>query len=114
MQEAQLDDALLEKTRTEKLIKADAATTKQLDDINTQIAVLQRQITVNKQQIKVQETTIGTQNSTVMSEFKPLTKSVAQLQDQLKRTNIVNPANGTVLTKYAMAGELHNCWESTI
>ena len=102
----QLDNALHEKARTENLIKADAATTKQLDDWNTQIDVLQKQIAVNEQQIKVQETTTGTQNSTAMSEFKPLRKSVAQINDQLKRANISNPINGTVLTKYAMAGEI--------
>ena len=102
----QLDNALHEKARTENLIKADAATTKHLDDWNTQIDVLQKQIAVNEQQIKVQETTTGTQNSTVMSEFKPLRKSVAQINDQLKRANISNPINGTVLTKYAMAGEI--------
>ncbi|MCR8560797.1 HlyD family efflux transporter periplasmic adaptor subunit [Mucilaginibacter sp. BJC16-A38] len=102
----QLANALHEKGRTERLIKADAATTKQLDDWNMQIDVLQKQIAVNEQQIKVQKTTTGTQNSTVLSEYKPLRKSVAQIDDQLKRTNITNPVNGTVLTKYAMAGEV--------
>lgn len=106
VQKAQLDNALYEKARTERLIKADAATTKQLDDLNTQIDVLQKQIAVNEQQIKVQETTTGTQNSTVLSEYKPLKKSVAQIDDQLRRANITNPINGTVLTKYAMAGEV--------
>jgi len=56
VQKAQLKDDFLEKARTERLTKADAATTKQLDDINTAIAVLQKQIVVNEQQIKVQET----------------------------------------------------------
>ncbi|MFI5136436.1 MAG: HlyD family secretion protein [Sphingobacteriales bacterium] len=106
VQKTQLANALSEKARTERLIKADAATTKQLDDWNTQIAVLEKQIAVNEQQIKVQETTVGTQNSSVMSEYKPLKKSVAQINDQLRRTNILNPINGTVLTKYAMAGEV--------
>jgi HlyD family secretion protein len=106
VQRAQLSNALNEKARTERLIKADAATTKQLDDLNTQIDVLQKQIAVNEQQIKVQETTTGTQNSSVLSESKPLRKSVAQIEDQLKRANITNPINGTVLTKYAMAGEV--------
>ncbi|OIR14158.1 putative efflux pump membrane fusion protein [mine drainage metagenome] len=106
VQKAQLNNALHEKARTEKLIKADAATTKQLDDLNTQIDVLQKQIAVNEQQIKVQENTTGTQNSSIMSEDKPLRKSVAQIEDQIKRTNITNPINGTVLTKYAMAGEV--------
>jgi HlyD family secretion protein len=104
-QQAQLQDDLLEKARTEKLIKADAATTKQLDDLNSAIDVLQKQIAANREEIKVQETTIGAQNSTVMSEFNPLRKSVAQIEDQLRRTNILNPINGTVLTKYALAGE---------
>jgi len=105
VQQSQLANAEYEKARTERLIKADAATTKQLDDLNNQIDVLQKQIAANQQEIKVQETTTGTQNSTVMSEYKPLRKSVAQIDDQLKRTNIVNPINGTVLTKYALAGE---------
>jgi HlyD family secretion protein len=101
----QLNDAIHEKERTENLIKADAATQKQLDDLNTQIAVYQKQIAVNQQQIKVQESSTGTQNSTILSEYKPLKKSVAQIEDQLKRTKIKNPLDGTVLTKYAMAGE---------
>jgi HlyD family secretion protein len=105
-QKIQLADLEYEKARTERLIKADAATTKQLDDYNTQIDVLKKQIDVNVQQIKVQETTVGTQNSTIMSEFKPLKKSVAQIEDQLKRAYVANPINGTVLTKYAMAGEI--------
>jgi len=106
VQKAQLSDDLVEKARTERLIKADAATTKQLDDINTAISVLQKQIVVNQEQIKVQETTTGTQNNSVLSEYKPLKKSVAEIDDQLKRASIKNPINGTVLTKYAMAGEI--------
>jgi membrane fusion protein YbhG len=101
----QLNDAIHEKERTERLIKADAATQKQLDDLNTQINIYQKQIAVDEQQIKVQESTTSTTNSSILSESKPLRKSVAQIEDQLKRTNIKNPLNGTVLTKYAMAGE---------
>ncbi|MGN6179884.1 MAG: HlyD family secretion protein, partial [Mucilaginibacter sp.] len=98
-------NAIYERNRTERLIKADAATSKQLDDYNNQIDVLNKQIAVNERQIKVQETVTGTQNNTVMSELKPLKRAVAEINDQLQRTNIVNPVNGTVLTKYAMAGE---------
>lgn len=101
----QLENAIHEKERTERLIKADAATQKQLDDINTQIAVYKKQIVVNQQQINVQQSNTGTQNRTILSESKPLKKSVAQIEDQLKRTKIKNPINGTVLTRYAMAGE---------
>lgn len=102
----QLNNALHERGRIENLIRADAATTKQLDDINLQINVLKQQIIANNQQIKVQETVTGSQNNAILSEYKPLSQSVAQINDQLKRTLIVNPIQGTVLTKYAMAGEV--------
>jgi HlyD family secretion protein len=50
--------------------------------------------------------TIATQNRIILSEGKPLEKRVAQLDDQLKKANIINPVNGTVITKYAEAGEM--------
>jgi len=103
---AQLDNAMTERDRTARLLKSDAATQQQLDNWNNQVDVLKKQIAANTQQIQVQETTTGTQNSTVLSEAKPLSKSVAQINDQLKRTFITSPINGTVLTKYAMAGEV--------
>ncbi|WGQ09827.1 HlyD family efflux transporter periplasmic adaptor subunit [Pedobacter gandavensis] len=102
----QLANAYYELKRTENLVKADAATTKQLDDLNMQIYLLKQQIAVNHQQIKVQEAVTGTQNRAILSEFRPLSQSVAQINDQLKRSIIVNPVQGTVLTKYAMAGEV--------
>ena len=103
---AQLDNAITERNRTARLLKSDAATQQQLDNWSNQVDVLKKQIAANTQQIQVQETTTGTQNSTVLSEAKPLSKSVAQINDQLKRTFITSPINGTVLTKYAMAGEV--------
>jgi HlyD family secretion protein len=106
VQKVQLANALYEKDRTTRLIEADAATTKQLDDINTQIDVLQKQIAVNEQQINVQESNTGTQNRTILSQADPLQKSIAEIDDQVKRAYITNPINGTVLTKYAMAGEI--------
>lgn len=105
-QKLQLANLEMERNRTRKLISAQAAPTKQLDDYNIQIDLLKKQIDANEQQIKVQETTVGTQNSSVMSEVKPLRRSVAQLDDQLHRTIVRNPVNGVVLTKYAMAGEV--------
>ena len=101
----QIENINLNISRIENMLKNDAATQKQHDDINTQIAVYQKQIAVNKQQIKVQESTTGTQNRSILSQSNPLKKSVAQIEDQLKRTNIKNPVNGTVLTRYVMAGE---------
>jgi len=106
VQQAQLASWEREKTRTENLIKADAATPKQLDDIDTQIDVLKKQMDVTSQQIKVQLNNTSTQNRSILSEQPSLQKRVAQLQDQLQRSNVINPLSGTVLTKYAQAGEV--------
>jgi hypothetical protein len=106
VQETQLATLQRERTRTENLLKQDAATGKQLDDINAQIDVLQKQMNVTRQQIAVQQNNIYTQNRSVLSEQKPLEKRVAQLNEQIDQSKIVNPIKGTVLTKYAQAGEV--------
>ncbi|MBK7289761.1 MAG: efflux RND transporter periplasmic adaptor subunit [Chitinophagaceae bacterium] len=106
VQQSQMDNMLHEKQRVESLIKADAATGKQLDDIKAQIDVVKKQMGVTQQQINVQQSNIATQNRSILSEGKPLSKRVAQLDDQLKKASIVNPVNGTVITKYAQAGEI--------
>ena len=106
VEEAQLAQQLREKTRTENLLKADAATQKQLDDINSAIDVLQKQIAVSKQQIALDNSNIATQNRTIYSEQAPLEKSAAQIQDNINKGQIINPTKGTVLTKYALQGEM--------
>jgi len=108
VQQSQLDNLYHEKTRTENLVKADAATRKQLDDINAQIDVVQKQIAATQQQINVQKTNAATQNRSVLSERTPLEKRAAQIQDQIQKANIVNPKQGTVITKYAASGEVTN------
>jgi multidrug efflux pump subunit AcrA (membrane-fusion protein) len=75
VQEVQLAQQLRERSRTENLLKADAATQKQLDDINSMIDQLQKQIEVSKQQIALDESNIATGNRSVLSEQAPLEKS---------------------------------------
>jgi HlyD family secretion protein len=106
VQETQLANLLHEKSRIESLIKADAATTKQLDDINFQIETAKKQISVTQQQIAVQINNVQTQNRAILSETNPLQKQIAQLRDKEQRASITNPLDGTVLTKYAMEGEI--------
>ena len=106
MQQTQLNNLLHEKTRIENLLKEDAATQKQLDDINFQIESVKKQMNVTQQQINVQRANVATQNRSILSEGKPLEKRAEQLQEQLNKTKIRNPINGTVLTKYAEAGEI--------
>ena len=106
VQQSQLAQQLRERTRTENLLKADAATHKQLDDINAQIDQLEKQIAVSQQQIALDNSNIATQNRSIFSEQNPLEKSADQIQDQINKGQVVNPLGGTVLTKYALEGEM--------
>jgi len=106
VQQSQLDNLLHERTRIENLLKSDAATAKQLDDINAQIDVVKKSMTVTQQQINVKKNDIATQNRSILSEAEPLRKRVAQLEDQQQRASIINPVSGTVIAKYAEAGEV--------
>jgi HlyD family secretion protein len=102
-----------EKLRVEKLVKADAIPSKQLDDISGQIDILRKQMAatqeqsaVYKQQMESQEKTVSIQNKGIMSEQKPLEVRVSQIDDQLKRCAISNPINGTVMVKYVNVNEV--------
>jgi HlyD family secretion protein len=106
VQQSQLNNLLHEKTRIENLVRQDAATGKQLDDINAQVDVARKSLSVTQQEINVRRSNIATQNRSILSESEPLQKRVEQLQDQIRRASIVNPINGTVITKYAEEGEI--------
>lgn len=106
VQQSRLNTLIRERARTQNLVKADAATQKQLDDMDAQIDLVQKEMSVTQQQINVQRSATGTQNRSILSEGKPLTKRAAQLDDQLKKANIVNPVTGTVLIQYAEQGEI--------
>jgi HlyD family secretion protein len=106
VQEAELDHQLKEKERTENLLKADAATKKQLDDINALIDQLEKQIHVTKQQLKLNSYNTSTLNSGILSEKAPLEKTAAQYQEQINKSRILNPISGIVLSKYALKGEM--------
>ena len=106
VQQSQLAQQQREKARTENLLKADAATQKQLDDINSMIDQLQKQIDASRQQIVLFNSNIATQNRTVFSEKEPLEKNAATIQDQINKGQVINPITGTVLTKYALEGEM--------
>lgn len=111
MQE-QLRSAVRERNRTANLVKADAATKKQLDDASSQVDVIQKQITaaqtqlstINQQMAAAREN-VAIQNRAVLSERKPTETRVAQFDEALKNNVISSPINGTVLTKYMNKGE---------
>jgi HlyD family secretion protein len=104
--QSQIDYLKKERQRTENLVRADAATQKQLDDITAKLTEAQRQLLVSKQQIALNKSNVNTQNRSVLSEKEPLQKAVAQIQEQINKGYIINPIKGTVLTQYAFAGEV--------
>lgn len=106
IQKTQVSALERERTRFSNLLKEDAATGKQLDDIETQLKVAKEQLALSQRQLDQQKATIGTQNRSVLSEQAPLSKRKAQIDDQLNRTKVMNPVAGTVLTSYAEAGEM--------
>ena len=106
VQEAQLEQQLRERTRTENLVKSDAATRKQLDDINASIDQLRKQIEVTRQQLTLNTYNTNMQNRSILSEKNPLEKSAAQIQEQINKGLVINPIGGTVLVNYALQGEL--------
>lgn len=95
----QIATAQTEKRRVENLVKANAANQKQLDDLNAQIEVLNKQFLATR-------STLESGNNGLNKESSALKIQIDQLNDQLKRSYISSPIDGTVLVKYAEAGEL--------
>lgn len=106
--ESQINYLRNEKNRTEKLLKADAATPKQLDEITAKLEEALRQQNVYRQQIQQSVANVQIQNRSVLSEKTPLQKSVAQIEDQINKATIINPIKGTVLLQFAFPGEITN------
>jgi HlyD family secretion protein len=104
--QSQLNTQLHEKQRIENLVKADAATPKQLDDIKGQVDELQKQLEVIHSQEIAQTSQLTTETRGITGDIIPLKVQIDQVNDQLSKCNIINNVNGTVLAKYAEANEM--------
>jgi HlyD family secretion protein len=93
--DAKLKTANTNKVRAENLIADNAGTQKQLDDINGEIDVIKQQIV-----------SVEIQNAPVINELKSIDVQLRQIDDQILKSKIINPVNGTVLTKYAEPNEI--------
>lgn len=94
-----LRNAEIEQKRVKNLVEADAATAKQLDDINSQVKQLKNQIAAQRSSLEISKE--GYDKETV-----PLIWQIEQLNDQLNKCRVINPIQGTVLTKYAEPHEM--------
>ncbi len=93
--EEQLTVARREKERILRLLEDDAATEKQLDDINGEIQVLQQKIE-----------SIRTRRPGIISEIEALDAQIAAVNDRIEKSIVTNPVSGTVLTAFAEPHEL--------
>ena len=97
--ESEIANAEFEKKRIEKLLAGDAATQKQLDDINSRIQVL-------KDNLRARKKALNISTSSIDSQSEALNAQIDVINDQLKRSTITSPIDGTILVKYAEQGEL--------
>lgn len=95
----QISAAGRERNRVANLLKVGAANQKQLDDAEDQLEVLRKQLVA-------QNSTLSNSHQSLTWQSSSVGIQVAQVEDQLKKCHITSPITGTVLAKYAEAGEL--------
>jgi HlyD family secretion protein len=95
VQKQQRKNLLVDRARLEKLFADEAATQKQLDDIRGAIDLIDAQIRAT-----------SSQKEQVQAEIEALRIQIDQVEESLSKCRITNTAKGTVLVKYAEAGEV--------
>ena len=95
----QISAAQRERNRVANLLKVGAANQKQLNDAEDQLEVLRKQLVA-------QNSTLSNSHQSLTWQSSSVGIQVAQVEDQLKKCHITSPITGTVLAKYAEAGEL--------
>ena len=93
--EAEMTNLKRERNRVERLIESQAATQKQLDDLEGNIEVLKSKMKALKSQYQV-----------IDAQVNALLAKVDLVNEQISHCEIINPAAGLVLTKLARKNEL--------
>ena len=91
----QLKTAKIEQNRITAMFNENAATKRQVDEISGKVKVLQQQIN-----------SVETQNAPIVNEVKSIDIQIEKINDQLKKSKIINPVKGTVLAQYAEPNEI--------
>lgn len=95
----QMIQAKHEQQRIENLVKAGAATQKQMDDANAQVSIMKSQEEALQSSLRITSSSIG-------QETNPLKVQIEQLNDLIAKSRIYNPVKGTVLTQYSRVNEM--------
>lgn len=88
----------MELQRVENMLRNGAATQKQYDDIEAQIGILEGQLSATL-------STLDNNTSTINNNVSALKAQIAALDDHIAKCRISSAVSGTVLVKYAEAGE---------
>src|SRR5690606_35727142 len=88
--QTRLTAQMIEKNRIENLLKADAATPKQLDDITALTDALQKEIDVIKSKESAQLSIRQSQTNELVTETIPLKVQIEQINEQLENCRIIN------------------------
>lgn len=91
----QLKTAQIEKKRIQNMFNENAATKRQVDEIDGKVSVIQEQIK-----------SVQTQNAPIVNEVKSIDVQIEKIDDQIQKSKIINPIKGTVLSKYAEPNEV--------
>jgi HlyD family secretion protein len=96
---SQLDHAKSEKSRMSKLVAGGAASTKQLDDLESKISSLRKQLSALESKLNISINSIE-------KDIKQLEVQRRQIEDQLLKCKIINPLKGQVIASYAEQFEM--------
>jgi HlyD family secretion protein len=91
----QLKTTLIEQKRIQNMFAENAATKRQVDEIIGKANVLNEQIK-----------SVKTQDDPIINDIKSIDVQIEKINDQIKKSKIENPIQGTVLAKYTEANEV--------
>ncbi len=95
VQEEQRMNILRELKRIELLLKENAATPQQFDDLDGKLKVMD-----------AQTASLKSQYSLIMAELSVIDAQLAEIKNQFEKCLIYNPVQGSVIIKYAEQGEM--------
>lgn len=91
----QLKTAKIEQNRIHNMFAENAATKRQVDEIDGKVRVIEEQIK-----------SVATQNAPIVNEEQSVETQIAKINDQIAKSKIINPVRGTVLAKYTEPNEV--------
>lgn len=97
--EAKLKDLEAQRDRVKRLLEADVATQKQLDDLEAGIAQ-------TRGQIEATRSTLSSSRGQVYAQMSAIDVQMEQVSDMIRRSVIKAPISGTVIANYVHEGEL--------